>query len=121
MRLDPLMSIPGVRSSALVGEDGLPVEMLGEGGDLLAAELASMRQLMDRGGRRMGLGRLSRLTFASDLAEVIALASGQFTVGVSLIRGSDSRLAQQQLARIAGSLATPGQGLPDVRPVGGER
>ena len=48
MRLDTLRSLPGVRACALVGEDGLPLEMQGELGDVLAAELAALRASSER-------------------------------------------------------------------------
>jgi predicted regulator of Ras-like GTPase activity (Roadblock/LC7/MglB family) len=112
MRLDTLSVLPGVRACALVGEDGLPLEMTGELGDALAAELASLRSSADRTGLRLGAGQVTRMTFTSDLVEVVAVFAGSFTVGAALLRGSDTRMAQQTLARIAVSLVTQGQGLP---------
>jgi predicted regulator of Ras-like GTPase activity (Roadblock/LC7/MglB family) len=112
MRLDTLSVLAGVRACALVGEDGLPLELNGELGDSLAAELASLRSSADRTGRRLGVGQVTRMTFTSDLVEVVAVFAGEFTVGAALLRGSDTRMAQQVLARIAVGLATPGQGLP---------
>ncbi len=112
MRLDTLSTLPGVRACALVGEDGLPLEMQGELGDALAAELASLRASSERVGRRLGLGQVTRLAFTSDLVEVVAVFTGGFAVGAALLRGTDTRNAQQTLARIAVGLASPGQGLP---------
>lgn len=114
MRLDALSVLPGVRACALVGEDGLPLEMTGELGDALAAELASLRGGADRTGRRLGVGQITRMTFTSDLVEVVAVFAGEFTVGAALLRGSDTRPAQQTLAKIAVNLGTPGQGLPTL-------
>jgi predicted regulator of Ras-like GTPase activity (Roadblock/LC7/MglB family) len=112
VRLDILSGLPGVRSCALVGEDGLPLEMQGELGEALAAELAALRAGTERVGRRLGLGQVTRLAFTSDLVEVVAVFAGDFAVGVALLRGTDTRTAQQALARIAVTLAAPGQGLP---------
>lgn len=111
MRLDTLRSLSGVRACALVGEDGLPLEMQGELGDVLAAELASLRASSERVGRRLGTGQMTRLTFTSDLIEVVAVFTGSFTLGAALLRGTDTRSAQQALARIAAGLSAPG-GLP---------
>ena len=112
MRLDTLSSLPGVRACALVGQDGLPLEMQGELGDALAAELAALRASSERVGRRLGLGQVTRLAFTSDLVEVVAVFTGNFAIGAALLRGTDTRTAQQTLARIAVTLASPGQGLP---------
>lgn len=114
MRLDTLSGLPGVRACALVGEDGLPLETQGEQGDALAAELAALRAGSDRVGRRLGLGQVTRLAFTSDLVEVVAVFTGNFAVGVALLRGTDTRVAQQTLARIAVGLGSPGQGLPTL-------
>ena len=116
MRLDTLRSLPGVRACALVGEDGLPLEMQGELGDVLAAELASLRASSERVGRRLGAGQMTRLAFTSDLIEVVAVFTGGFTLGAALLRGTDTRSAQQALARIAAGLGTPG-GLPNPLPL----
>ena len=109
MRLDTLSSLPGVRACALVGEDGLPLEMQGELGDVLAAELASLRGSSERAGRRLGAGQMTRLAFTSDLIEVVAVFTGSFTLGAALLRGTDTRTAQQTLARIAIGLNDIGQ------------
>lgn len=101
MRLDPLRSLPGVVAGALVSPDGLPVELLGEGGDALAAELVSLRVSLDRLGRRLGAGNVTRLAFTSERVEVVAVTSGDFVLGVALTRGHDTRAAQQLLARLA--------------------
>ncbi|GGJ60483.1 roadblock/LC7 domain-containing protein [Deinococcus aquiradiocola] len=113
MRLNALSTLPGVRACALVGDDGLPVEMQGELGDALAAELASLRSTSERVGRRLGVGQVTRIAFTSDLVEVVAVTTAGYTVGAALLRGSDTRVAQQTLAKIAVNLAAPGQGLPE--------
>ncbi|EYB67878.1 hypothetical protein DEIPH_ctg031orf0016 [Deinococcus phoenicis] len=100
-RLDPLRAVPGVIASTLVGPDGLPVELIGEGGDALAAELASLRVGLDRTGRRLGAGNVTRIAFTSERVEVVAVTSGDFILGVALTRGHDTRAAQQHLARLA--------------------
>ena len=109
-RLDPLRGVPGVVASALVGPDGLPIELLGEGGDALAAELASLRMGLDRTARRLGAGNVTRVAFTSERIEVVAVTSGEFILGVAQTRGTDTRAAQQLLARLAldlGSLPRP--------------
>ncbi|GAA5511721.1 hypothetical protein Dcar01_00434 [Deinococcus carri] len=101
MRLDSLRGVPGVMACALVSPDGLPIELLGEGGEALAAELASLRVGLDRLSRRLGAGYVTRLAFTSERVEVVAVTSGDFTLGVAVTRGHDTRLAQQLLARLA--------------------
>lgn len=101
MITDALQGLPGVVALALVGTDGLPVESQGEGGDALAAELASLRASLDRVGRRLGAGEVTRLTFTSERVEVVAVASGAYLLGAALSRGHDTRAAQQALARLA--------------------
>lgn len=108
MKLDPLRAVPGVVASALVGPDGLALEQLGEGGEVLAAELAALQTDLDRLGRRLGAGQVTRLAFTSERVEVVAVSSGEFLLGVALKRGFDTRAAQQLLARLALELA----GLP---------
>ena len=100
MILDPLRTLPGVIAAALVGPDGLAIEAHGDGGDGLAAELASLRQGMDRTGRRLGTGDVTRLAFTSERVEVVAVTTGPYTVGAAMTRGSDTRTAQQTLARL---------------------
>lgn len=101
MRIDALKGIPGVVAAALVGPDGLPLESNGDGGDALAAELSSLRASLDRTGRRLGAGEVTRIAFTSERVEVVAVASGDFVLGAALARGSDTRSAQQTLARLA--------------------
>ncbi|WP_019584854.1 roadblock/LC7 domain-containing protein [Deinococcus apachensis] len=101
MRLDPLRAVPGVVASALVGPDGLFIELIGEAGDALAAELAALRVVLDRVGRRLGAGNVTRVAFTSERVEVVAVTSGDFVLGVALTRGHDTRAAQQLLARLA--------------------
>ncbi|ALW88458.1 roadblock/LC7 domain-containing protein [Deinococcus actinosclerus] len=107
MILDPLRTLPGVIAAALVGADGLAVESYGDGGDGLAAELASLRQGMDRTGRRLGTGDVTRLAFTSERVEVVAVTTGPYTLGAAMTRGSDTRTAQQSLARLAVDLVMP--------------
>lgn len=108
MRIDPIKTVSGVIASALVGPDGLPLESYGDGGDALAAELTSLRTSLDRTGRRLGAGEVTRIAFTSERVEVVAVASGQFVLGAALARGSDTRTAQQTLAKLALELS----GLP---------
>lgn len=100
-KLDPLRGVPGVVACALVGPDGLPAELLGEGGDALAAELASLRVSLDRTARRLGAGSVTRIAFTSERVEVVAVTSGDFILGAAQARGTDTRAAQQLLARLA--------------------
>lgn len=100
-RLNALRGVPGVVASVLAGPDGLPLELLGEGGEALAAELASLRVGLDRIGRRLGAGQITRLAFTSERVEVVAVISGDFILAVAQTRGTDTRLAQQLLARLA--------------------
>ncbi|THF88530.1 roadblock/LC7 domain-containing protein [Deinococcus sp. KSM4-11] len=101
MIIDALNGLPGVIAAALVGPDGLPIESQGEGGDPLAAELASLRATFDRIGRRLGAGDVTRLTLTSERVEVVAVSSANHVIGVALTRGQDTRSAQQTLARLA--------------------
>lgn len=101
MKLDPLRSVPGLVAAALVGEDGLPIEFIGEGGEALAAELAALRTGITRVSERMGAGRVTRLSFTSERMEVVALASGDYVLGTAIMRGNDTRPAQQAIARLA--------------------
>jgi len=115
VRLAELSTLPGVLACALVGEDGLALEMSGELGEVLAAELAALRSGGERAGRRLSAGQITRLAFTSDTLEVVALFSGARAVGAALPRGSDTRAAQQALARVAAELGAPGRGLPADR------
>lgn len=101
MKLDPLRNIPGMVASVLVGDDGLPIDMIGEGGDALAAELASLRTWLDRTTQRMGAGRVSRVAFTTERMEIVAVASGHYVLGSAVTRGHDTRPVQQALARLA--------------------
>ena len=112
MRLSTLSTLPGVRACALVGEDGLPIELQGELGDALAAELAALRASSERAGRRLGIGQVTRMSITSDVSEIVAVFTGNYAVGAALLRGTDTRSAQQALAKVAALLGTPGQGLP---------
>ena len=100
-RFDALRPLPGVVAAALVGPDGLPIELLGEGGDALAAELAALRVSLDRVCRRLGAGEVTRLAFTSERVEVVAVTSSDFILGAAQTRGTDTRAAQQLLARLA--------------------
>lgn len=113
-RLDALSGLAGLRAAALVGHDGLPIEAQGELGDVLSAELASLQGYAERLTRRLGAGQVSRLTFTSDTAEVVALVVGEFVLGAALARGTDTRPAQQVLARLA--LGFQGLPSPEDRP-----
>lgn len=101
MKLDSLRNVPGLVAGVLVGEDGLPIESIGEGGEALAAELASLRQSVSRISERMGAGRVTRLAFTSERMEIVAIASGAYILGTAIMRGNDTRRAQQALARLA--------------------
>ncbi|MDV6375146.1 roadblock/LC7 domain-containing protein [Deinococcus arenicola] len=105
MKLAALNDVPGVVASALVGPDGLPIESYGDGGGALAAELAALRGSLDRMERRLGSGEITRLTVTSERIEIVALAAGKFTLGVALVRGHDTRSAQQTLAKLAQDVA----------------
>lgn len=119
MRLAELSTLPGVLACALVGEDGLALEMSGELGEVLAAELAALRSGVERAGRRLSAGQVTRLAFTGETLEVVALFSGERAVGAALARGSDTRAAQQALARVGtelgAQLTAPGRGLPADR------
>lgn len=108
MKLDLLRNVPGVVAGTLVGYDGLPIEIVGEGGEALAAELASLRIGVDRLGRRLGTGNVTRVAFTSERVEVVAITLGDFTLGAAVLRGHDTRAAQQAIARLAGEIT----GLP---------
>ena len=105
MNLSTLTVIPGVRGAALVGRDGLALEAHGRQGEHLAAELAALRETLERFARRLETGNITRLAFTSEQYEVVAVAAGNFLAGVAITRGSDTRAAQQELARIATGFA----------------
>ncbi|MBZ9753081.1 roadblock/LC7 domain-containing protein [Deinococcus sp. HMF7620] len=100
MILDPLRTLPGVVAAALVGPDGLTIEGHGDGGDALAAELSALRVGMDRTCRRLGAGEVTRIAFTSERIEVVAVTIADFILGAAMTRGTDTRNAQQTLARI---------------------
>lgn len=101
MKLDPLKNVPGLVAGVLVAEDGLPIEAVGDGGEALAAELASLRATISRISSRMGAGRVTRVAFTSERMEIVAIASGDYILGAAVMRGNDTRPAQQALARLA--------------------
>ena len=100
MKLGVLRTQPGIVAGVLVGPDGLPLEMVGEG-DVLAAELAELRHWIDRATERLQAGRVTRIAFTSERMEVVAMASGDYVLGAAVMRGNDTRAAQQALARLA--------------------
>ena len=112
MKLRSVLSAPNVRAAALVGRDGLALEAYGEDGETLAAELATLRKDIDRMSRRLSGGALSRVAFTSEKFEVVAVTVGEFTAGVSVSRGGDTRPAQLELARVAAEL---GRSLPTLK------
>lgn len=98
-------------AAVLVGEDGLPIESLGEGGEALAAELASLRTTLIRISERMGAGRVTRVAFTSERMEIVAIASGDYLLGTAIQRGNDTRPAQQAIAKLALEIVNlPGTG-----------
>lgn len=101
MKIDALRNLPGVVASALISPDGLPLDAYGEGADVLAAELASLRDSLDRTSRRLGAGDVTRIAFITERIEVVAVTTGDYTVGAVMLRGSDTRTIQQALARLA--------------------
>lgn len=101
MKLDSLRTVPGLVAATLVGDDGLPLEAIGEGNEALAAEIASLRHAVTRISERMGAGRVTRLTFTSERMEIVALSSGDYLLGAAIQRGNDTRPAQQALAKLA--------------------
>lgn len=100
MKLGVLRTQPGIVAGVLVGPDGLPLEMVGEG-DVLAAELAELRHWIDRATERLQAGRVTRIAFTSEKLEVVALASGDYVLGAAVARGLDTRPMQQALAKLA--------------------
>lgn len=99
MKLDALRNQPGLYACVLVGPDGLPLDMIGDG-EALAAELAALRTWTDRASERLGAGRVTRIAFTAENVEIVALASGPFVLGAALTRGFDTRPIQQQLAQL---------------------
>lgn len=99
-RLDGLRELPGVSAAALLGTDGLPLAAVGEGAELLAAELAALRRPLDRLGLRLGVGEVSRLALTTPTLDVVALCRGDYTLGAALVRGVDASAAQQRLAAL---------------------
>ncbi len=112
MKLRSLLAVPNLHSAALVGPDGLALEAHGEQGEQLAAEIASLRLGLDRTSRRLGGGVVTRLAFTTESLEVVAVAAGPYTAAFASPRGTDTRAAQMELARLATELmgALPGQG-----------
>lgn len=100
MRLDSLRAQPGLIAAVLVGPDGLPLEMIGEG-EGLAAELAALRSWIGRADQRLGAGRVTRIALTTEQLELVALASGPYLLGAALTRGVDTRPMQQALAKLA--------------------
>lgn len=100
MKLDALRQQPGIVAGVLVGPDGLPLEMIGDG-DVLAAELAELRHWINRTGTNLQAGRVTRIAFTTEKLEVVALATGKFVLGAAVTRGIDTRLTQQALAKLA--------------------
>lgn len=107
MRIAALQNVPGLVAAALVGPDGLALDRLGDGGDILAAELAAMRAALERSARRLGSGEITRLAYTTERVEVFAVMKDQFTLGVAMARGQDQRLAQQTIAQIIRDLQLP--------------
>lgn len=105
MRLDVLRPVPGLIGAVLAGPDGLPLETLGSGGDALAAELTSLRAGLERMGRRLGAGPVTRVAFTAERVEVVAVAGETFVLAAALQRGTDTRAAGQLLARLASELS----------------
>lgn len=99
-RLEMLRDLPEISVAALVGADGLPLATLGEGADLLAAELASLQSTVSRLSRRLGAAEVSRLAFTTPTLEVVALSQGGYTLGAAIGRGLDTSAAQQRLAAL---------------------
>ncbi|WP_261663703.1 roadblock/LC7 domain-containing protein [Deinococcus sp. Marseille-Q6407] len=116
-RLGSLRELPGVSAAALVGRDGLPLAAAGEGADLLAAELAALRESLDRLGRRLGVGEVSRVAFTMPALEVVALSQGDYTLGAALVRGMDTSAAQQRLAALMDEVLAQ---LPHLAPADGQ-
>lgn len=100
MRLDELRQQPGVIAAVVVGPDGLPLEMIGEA-EGLAAELAELRHWINRVGRRMQAGHVTRIAFTTEKLEIVALATGDYVLGAATTRGLDNRPMQQTLAKLA--------------------
>lgn len=101
MNLDLLRSVPGLVAGSLVGHDGLTISSVGDGADALSAELTSLRGCISRISERMGAGRVTRLAFTTERMEIIAMVSGDYVLGAAIMRGNDTRLVQQVLARLA--------------------
>lgn len=79
--------------------------MVGPGGDALAAELTSLGAVLERMGRRLGAGAVTRVAFTSERVEVVAVAGETFLLAAALQRGTDTRAAGQLLARLASELS----------------
>lgn len=104
MKLRSLLAVPSVRSAALVGRDGLALEAHGPESEALAAEIASLRAATDRVSRRLGGGQLTRLAFTTETLEVVMIAVGEYGAAMTVARGTDTRPAQMELARLAQEL-----------------
>lgn len=108
--LEPLLQLPGVEGAVLSGADGLSLESHGNYTDLMAAELTALRNMLERGTRRGGLGGISRLAITAETLEIIVVTAGPYLAALALTRGVDTRQAQQALARMALELSLPETG-----------
>lgn len=95
-----LRETQGLSLAVLTGPDGLPLATLGEGAELLAAELVGLRTAFERTERRLGVGEVSRAAFTTSNLEIVTLCRGDYTLGAALMRGSDTASTQQRLAEI---------------------
>ena len=71
----------------------------------LDTEVMSLRQVPLF--REVEPSRLKLLAFTSERVEVVAVTTGPYTLGAAMTRGSDTRTAQQSLARLAVDLVMP--------------
>ncbi|MFC6617310.1 roadblock/LC7 domain-containing protein [Deinococcus radiophilus] len=95
-----MRAVPGLSVAALLGADGLTLATVGEGAELLAAELSGLSSALNRLDRRLGVGEVSRLAFTTANLEVITLSRGGYTLAAALMRGTDTQAAQQLMARL---------------------
>lgn len=111
MKLDALRGMDGLVAAILVADDGLPVEMIGEGGEALAAEISSLRLWLERTSGRMGAGRVTRVSVITERMEIVGMASTNgYILAAALSRGQDARQVMQVLARLVLEVSD----LPDI-------
>lgn len=103
--LGSLAGLPHVLTTAIIGDDGLPVEATGGtlvGVEELAAECARLAAAASQAGERLNGGRLYRFSLTTEHFELLLMRAGPgFTLVTAAERGADLRRVQVEMARLA--------------------